>query len=146
MDEDWVQLDFAQPWTFRIHNNREFVNHLNIKCTRKVLVEELIVLWGLTNSTEQSPSRSANMSSATQKIIWILRKHTLITVSISAYLSKVEAQLITFCQAKWCHIAEDNSLYSHLYDVKSPRNASILTHCFQNHGIMHKCDFAFVLL
>jgi hypothetical protein len=146
MDENGIEYDFAQPWTFRFHSNRAFVNYLNAKCTRKVLLEELIVLWGLTNFTEQWPSRSVNMSSASQKINWILRKHRLITVSTSAYLPKVEGQLITFCQVTWCHIADDNNRYSHLYDnFKSFRNASVLTCCFQRDGVVHNCDFAFVL-
>lgn len=144
----WSSIyDFAQQWMFRVRNTRAFVSHVNIKCTRKIFLEKLLILWGLTNSTEHSPSRSANMPSASQKINWILRKHRLITVSKIAYLSKVEAQLITFCQTTWCHIADGNNLYSHLCDnFKPPRNASVLTCCFKRHDVMHKCAVAFVLL
>ena len=144
----WSSIyDFAQQWMFRVHNTRAFVSHVNIKRTRKIFLEELLILWGLTNSTEHGPSRSANMPSASQKINWILRKHRLITVSKIAYLSKMEAQLITFCQTAWCHIADGNNLYSHLCgNFKPPRNASVLTCCFKRHGVTHKCDVAFVLL
>jgi hypothetical protein len=44
MAEAGVKYLTAQPLTFRVHNNRAFENHLNIKCTRKVFLKELFIL------------------------------------------------------------------------------------------------------